>query len=114
MRAQEVARHHLLTDGNLVACCSVVGCRQLGLGMGLTPEQLVLYGLPIRPIFSKKLPSKGALRKKLVSLSVCCCWGSALPFCPWIPLGRLCLGLFSMQEETWGWEHRLLLLMLLC
>lgn len=40
-------------------------CRQLGLGMGLTPEQLVLYGLPIRPIFSKRLPSKGALRKKL-------------------------------------------------
>lgn len=35
--------------------------------MGLQPEQLVLYGLPIRPIFSKRLSSKSALRKKLVS-----------------------------------------------
>lgn len=35
--------------------------------MGLRPEQLVLYGLPIRPIFSKKLPSKSSLRKRLVS-----------------------------------------------
>lgn len=34
--------------------------------MGLRPEQLVLYGLPIRPIFSKKLPSKSSLRKRLV------------------------------------------------
>jgi hypothetical protein len=30
-------------------------------------DQLVMYGLPIRPIFSKKLPSKSNLRKKLVS-----------------------------------------------
>lgn len=42
-------------------------CRQLGLHMGLTNEQLVMYGLPIRPVFNKKLPSKHALRKKLVS-----------------------------------------------
>jgi hypothetical protein len=46
--------------------------------MGLSPEQLVMYGLPIRPIFSKKLPSKSTLRKKLVSNagssdSNCCC-----------------------------------------
>jgi 1,2-diacylglycerol 3-beta-galactosyltransferase len=41
-------------------------CRQLGLGMGLSASQLVLYGLPIRPIFSKKLPGRNALRKKLV------------------------------------------------
>ncbi|KAF6248396.1 hypothetical protein COO60DRAFT_1691478 [Scenedesmus sp. NREL 46B-D3] len=40
-------------------------CRQLGLGMGLRPSQLVLYGLPIRPIFSKKLPGRNQLRKKL-------------------------------------------------
>jgi hypothetical protein len=41
-------------------------CRQLGLGMGLRPSQLVLYGLPIRPIFSKRLPGRSQLRKKLV------------------------------------------------
>jgi len=41
----------------------------LGLRMGLTREQLVQYGLPIRPIFSKKLPSKSALRKQLVRRS---------------------------------------------
>jgi hypothetical protein len=41
-------------------------CRQLGLGMGLAASQLVLYGLPIRPIFSKKLPGRNTLRKKLV------------------------------------------------
>lgn len=41
-------------------------CRQLGLGMGLRPSQLVLYGLPIRPIFSKRLPGRTQLRKKLV------------------------------------------------
>lgn len=40
-------------------------CRQLGLGMGLRPSQLVLYGLPIRPIFSKRLPGRTQLRKKL-------------------------------------------------
>jgi hypothetical protein len=41
-------------------------CRQLGLGMGLAASQLVLYGLPIRPIFSKRLPGRNTLRKKLV------------------------------------------------
>lgn len=45
-------------------------CKQLGRRMGLSEEQLVLYGLPIRPIFSKKLPSKDTLRKKLVSVVV--------------------------------------------
>jgi hypothetical protein len=34
--------------------------------MGLSPDQLVLHGLPIRPIFSKRLPSKATLRKQLV------------------------------------------------
>jgi hypothetical protein len=38
--------------------------------MGLTMDQLVMYGLPIRPIFSKKLPSKSNLRKKLVGGAV--------------------------------------------
>lgn len=42
-------------------------CRQLGKRMGLSDEQLVLYGLPIRPVFDKKLPAKHTLRKKLVS-----------------------------------------------
>jgi hypothetical protein len=52
-----------------LACTSLVPrlYRNLGVGMGLRPEQLVLYGLPIRPIFSKKLPSKSSLRKRLVS-----------------------------------------------
>jgi hypothetical protein len=34
--------------------------------MGLAASQLVLYGLPIRPIFSKRLPGRNRLRKKLV------------------------------------------------
>eukprot|EP00878_Enallax_costatus_P016039 GHUV01016815.1.p1 GENE.GHUV01016815.1~~GHUV01016815.1.p1 ORF type:complete len:526 (+),score=156.68 GHUV01016815.1:200-1777(+) len=40
-------------------------CRQLGKRMGLSDDQLVLYGLPIRPVFDKKLPAKNTLRKKL-------------------------------------------------
>ncbi|KAF8069665.1 MGD A [Scenedesmus sp. PABB004] len=43
-------------------------CKQLGRRMGLSDEQLVLHGLPIRPVFSKRLPPKAALRKKLVRL----------------------------------------------
>jgi hypothetical protein len=49
----------------LMAACAAP-CRQLGLKMGLSEQQLVLHGLPIRPIFSKRLPGKKALRKKLV------------------------------------------------
>lgn len=57
---------------DLCHCVLVVFCAHrsnLGLRMGLTREQLVQYGLPIRPIFSKKLPSKSALRKQLVRRS---------------------------------------------
>ena len=50
-----------------------VAVRELGLGLGLRDDQLVLHGLPIRPIFSKKLPSKSALRKKLVSRGMQAC-----------------------------------------
>lgn len=42
-------------------------CRGLALGMGVAPEKVVVHGLPIRPVFSKRLPGKPALRKKLVS-----------------------------------------------
>lgn len=35
--------------------------------MGLKEDQIVVHGLPIRPIFSKKLPPKHHLRNKLVS-----------------------------------------------
>lgn len=70
--------------------------------MGLTPEQLQLYGLPIRPIFSKKLPSKGTLRKKLVSSSVLLMVFSP-PILPLNPTWA-CVGLYSMQKQT-GFEN---------
>ncbi len=38
---------------------------KLALRMGLTPDQIVLHGLPIRPIFSKRLPPKRKLRARL-------------------------------------------------
>jgi 1,2-diacylglycerol 3-beta-galactosyltransferase len=41
-------------------------CKNLGLRMGLSEEQMVVHGLPIRPVFSKRLPSRKALRHKLV------------------------------------------------
>ncbi len=47
-------------------------CKQLGRAMGLAEQQLVLHGLPIRPIFSKRLPSRKALRKQLVSIAAHC------------------------------------------
>ena len=37
--------------------------RQQALGMGLREEQLRLYGLPIRPSFSRRYPAKRRLRK---------------------------------------------------
>eukprot|EP00879_Flechtneria_rotunda_P020339 GHRR01021390.1.p1 GENE.GHRR01021390.1~~GHRR01021390.1.p1 ORF type:complete len:416 (+),score=130.30 GHRR01021390.1:440-1687(+) len=40
-------------------------CKQLGKRMGLTEQQLVMYGLPIRPIFSKPLPAQPILRRRL-------------------------------------------------
>lgn len=78
--------------------------------MGLTPEQLVLYGLPIRPIFSKKLPSKGALRKKLVSSSVLLL-GFSPPILPQDPTLGACWALQHARRNRRS-EHRLLLLML--
>lgn len=41
-------------------------CRNLAVAMGVARDKIVTHGLPIRPIFSKRLPSKGALRSKLV------------------------------------------------
>ena len=39
--------------------------KKCGLRMGLREEQLVQHGLPIRPAFSNKLPSKRKLRQAL-------------------------------------------------
>lgn len=40
-------------------------CRNIALSMGVAVEKIVVHGLPIRPIFSKRLPSKATLRSKL-------------------------------------------------
>ena len=37
--------------------------RRQALGLGLRPDQLRVYGLPIRPAFSRSYPSKPKLRK---------------------------------------------------
>lgn len=39
--------------------------RDLAKRMGLTDEQVAVHGLPIRPIFSKRLPPREALRRSL-------------------------------------------------
>eukprot|EP00192_Tetraselmis_astigmatica_P024497 CAMPEP_0117697956 /NCGR_PEP_ID=MMETSP0804-20121206/29512_1 /TAXON_ID=1074897 /ORGANISM="Tetraselmis astigmatica, Strain CCMP880" /LENGTH=490 /DNA_ID=CAMNT_0005512255 /DNA_START=222 /DNA_END=1694 /DNA_ORIENTATION=+ len=39
--------------------------KKQALGLGLTEQQIVLHGLPIRPVFSQKLPTKKKLRKML-------------------------------------------------
>ena len=41
-------------------------CKGLALAMGVAEAKITVHGLPIRPIFSKRLPSKAALRSKLV------------------------------------------------
>ncbi|GIL64514.1 hypothetical protein Vafri_18412 [Volvox africanus] len=40
-------------------------CRQLALGNGMAPEQIILHGLPIRPSFSRPLSSRRVLRRSL-------------------------------------------------
>lgn len=75
-----VLQHGLQVDSQVALCPLVLFyrdvdrcfvptefCKQLGKRMGLSDAQLVLYGLPIRPVFDKKLPPKRMLRKKLVS-----------------------------------------------
>jgi hypothetical protein len=41
-------------------------CRNLAVTMGIAPAKVVVHGLPIRPVFSKRLPSKDKLRSRLV------------------------------------------------
>mmetsp|Transcript_33368 Transcript_33368/g.99359 ORF Transcript_33368/g.99359 Transcript_33368/m.99359 type:complete len:576 (-) Transcript_33368:456-2183(-) len=40
-------------------------CRELGRANGLSSEQLVQHGLPIRPVFSKPLPPKPRIKARL-------------------------------------------------
>lgn len=41
-------------------------CQDLAMSLGVAASKIILHGLPIRPIFSKRLPSKETLRHKLV------------------------------------------------
>ncbi|KAI8476237.1 MAG: MGDG synthase-domain-containing protein [Monoraphidium minutum] len=40
-------------------------CKALALAMGVPESKVITHGLPIRPVFCKRLPSKAALRNKL-------------------------------------------------
>lgn len=40
-------------------------CRQLAMDNDMAPGQLIMHGLPIRPAFSRKLPSRPKLRRQL-------------------------------------------------
>jgi hypothetical protein len=47
--------------------------------MGLQDSQIVVHGLPIRPAFARRQPSKKSLRSKLGALSGICC--TSMPAC---------------------------------
>jgi 1,2-diacylglycerol 3-beta-galactosyltransferase len=47
-------------------------CAALARQNGVPPDRIVVHGLPIRPVFSQRLPAKRALRAKLVRLLMGC------------------------------------------